>query len=244
MGNVSDTYRGLIRRYDGQDCPAILKDLPAKELANEVLAAAIGIFLGLPIPRPYLAFASSDRLVTDKAPALADGHLLFASTDVKQPQVAMLLQGPIANVVLARLASWPETGKLYGFDSLVANVDRHAGNLLFSGDHQVWVIDHGRCFTGPEWQPTDLAQPGVASRNRLREWLTPVLDLVARSSAAGSASRIPSELAGVNLRELAAANHVAGLLSEGDFDAVVDFLTARQPFTPGLAAAALDMLEL
>jgi hypothetical protein len=244
MGNVSDTYRGLIRRFDGEDCPAILKDLPVKELANEVLAAAVGIVLGLPIPRPYLALATPDRLKTSKGPLINDARLLFASTDVKQPQVAMLLEGSLAPVVLQRLAMWPGTGKLYGFDALVANVDRHAGNLLFSGDHRVWLIDHGRCFTGAAWQTADLAQPSIPTRNRLKEWLTPVLNMAARSLAAGGASTIPVDLAGVDLKEVAAANHVSDLLSDGDFQAVVEFLIGRQTYAPGLAAAALDMLEL
>ena len=40
--NVTDTYRGLILT-DAGERTAIIKDLPPKELANEVLGAAIAL---------------------------------------------------------------------------------------------------------------------------------------------------------------------------------------------------------
>ena len=239
-GNINDTYRGVIRTNVG-DRPAIIKDLPPRELANEVLAAGLGLAARLPIPPAYLAFASPDRLAAKYGPQLDGGRLLFASVDVGQPQVAMLCRDRGNAAVLGRLAAWAEAGRMYGFDALVANIDRHAGNLLFSGDQEVWMIDHGHCFTGPEWGHSDLTPPDVRVANRLTEWLTPVLAERQRTYAAHQAAVLAGDVP-VDFNALATANHLAELLDDGDFAAVVTFLQGRRPFTAGLAAEALGML--
>lgn len=239
VGNINDTYRGTIRTPVG-DRPAIIKDLKPRELANEVLAAGLGLGAGLPIPPAYLAFASNDRLPAQHGPILADGRLLFASVDVSQPQVAMLCRERGNAAVLGRLAAWSEAGRLYGFDALVANIDRHAGNLLFSGDREVWMIDHGHCFTGPQWAQTDLTPPDIRVANRLNEWLTPVLGDRERTLAAHRAAELAGNV--VDFHALATANYLAELLDDGDFAAVVTFLQGRQPHTAGLAAEALGVL--
>lgn len=239
-GNINDTYRGVIRTDTG-DRPAIIKDLAPRELANEVLAAGLGLSAGLPIPPAYLAFASTDRLSTKYGPELEGGRLVFASVDVGQPQVAMLCRERGNVAVLGRLAAWAEAGRLYGFDALVANIDRHAGNLLFSGDQEVWMIDDGHCFTGPEWGHSDLMPPDIRVTNRLTEWLTPVLADRQRQLAAHRAAELAGDV-GLDFAALATANYLAELLDDGDFMAVVTFLQGRQPHTAGLAAEALGML--
>ncbi|MBB5772828.1 hypothetical protein HNP47_002848 [Brevundimonas vesicularis] len=239
-GNINDTFRGVVRTEDG-DRTAIIKDLAQRELANEVLAAALGLAIGLPIPPAYLAYAASDRFPATKGPLLDSGRLVFASVDVGQPQVAMLCEAHGHPAVLRRLAAWSEAGQLYGFDALVANIDRHAGNLLFSGDREVWMIDHGHCFIGPQWADRDLVPADVRVRSRLQEWLTPALGDRQKQLAAHEALRLGGS-ALVNFADLAVANYMAELLDEGDFNAVVTFLQGRQPYTAGMAAEALGML--
>jgi hypothetical protein len=134
--NINDTYRGMVLTDDGEKI-SFIKDLEPKELANEVMTAAIGLMLGLPVPPPILALASDDRLLAKKGPVFEDGRLVFASADVAQPQVAMLYISGGGEKVLLRLAAWSQLGRLYGFDAFVANIDRHAGNILFSGDREV-----------------------------------------------------------------------------------------------------------
>jgi hypothetical protein len=238
--NVSDTYRGLILT-DAGERTAIIKDLPPKELANEVLGAAIALGLGLPVPPPYLALAHPDRFVASKGPVLGDGRLVYASVDVAQPQVAFLYKNGGGARVLARLAQWRELGKLYGFDALVANIDRHAGNILFSGDREVWVIDHGWCFTGPNWSSGDLTPPDKVVPSKLNGWLTPALDDRQRTVVAAGAAHIENDTAKFDLRVLASTNHVAALLTEGDLDAVLTFLDGRCRHVPRLAANTLGL---
>lgn len=240
--NVSDTYRGVIQTELGQRT-AIVKDLPATELANELLAGAIGIGLGLPIPPPYLVWASAERFAGSRGPRLDDGRLLFASVDVNQPQVAMLFAGA-GQPVLDRLADWPLLGRLYGFDAFVANVDRHAGNLLFSGDKEVWLIDHGYCFTGPSWRPGDFIPPDKRVRSALQEWLTPRLRDEVKERTANAAAVLEVAISTITPDALADTAHLRMLLEASDLDAVVLFLSERAQHVPKIAAETLNVGRL
>jgi hypothetical protein len=243
VGNITDTYRGVILTDHGERT-AVIKDLPIKELANEVLCAAIGLRLGLPVPPPYLAWAHPDRFQARKGPELGEGRLVFASVAVEQPQVAMLYNNGGGAAVLNRLAAWRALGRLYGFDALVANIDRHAGNILFSGDREVWLIDHGHCFTGPNWRAADLSPPDRSVPSRLSEWLTPVLDDSKKTTTARDAAQVETDVSRMDLRDLALANHMAVLLSGDDLDAVLGFLDERHPHVPRLAAMTLGLGRL
>lgn len=238
LGNVNDTYRGLVWTDRGERT-AIIKDLPPRELANEVMAAAVGTRLGLPIPPACLALAATEALATSKGPTIPGGRLVFASIDVGQPQVAMLYRAGGGPSLLARLAQWAQMGRLYGFDALTANTDRHAGNLLFSGDREVWLIDHGWCFTGPNWQPSDLSPVDRPVRSRLSEWLTPALDEEQRRAASRVAATVELDAAGLDLRAIAEANHLADLLTSGDLEAVLSYVQGRCSHVPRLAADTL-----
>jgi len=240
-GNVSDTYRGQVLTSENETRTAILKDVPPKELANEVFVASLARLIGLPVPEPYLALAKPDILATSRGPALEDGsRLVFASVDVAQPQVAMLYLGQGTQQVRSRIAEWASIGTLYGFDTLVANVDRHEGNLLFSGDKEVWLIDHGHCFGGPSWQTASLI-PNQFYPNKLSEWLTPAMTSARRAAVAGQAADLPNLFEGADFGQVAAANHVSSLLSETDFSAVMKFLHERLAHVPQQAAAALGI---
>lgn len=243
-GNVSDTYVGPILLSDGQIQQAYLKDLPARELANELMAAALASSVGLPIPWPFIAAAAPADLAATKAPALEDGRrLLFATVDAQIPSLRKLVLGAdpaLQQQVIARLLQWPQVGLLYGFDSLTANVDRNLGNLLFAGPGSVWLIDHGQCFTGPTWQPSDL-NPAAAYTDKLKMWLTPFMKESDRHAKATEAQAIVSLLGNMSIEELAQLNRVSDFLSAEDFSALIEFLSDRKQHVPKLAADALNV---
>jgi hypothetical protein len=243
LGNINDTYRGAVFTEAGVQ-PAILKDLEPKELANEVMSAAVGLLLELPIPVPVLAWASHDRLAAKNGPVFGDGRLIFASVDVARPQVAMMLRTSAGQRVLERLAAWRDLGRLYGFDAFVANIDRHAGNVLFSGDNEIWLIDHGWCFTGPRWTPSDLIPADKVMTSRLNDWLTPLLDNPRRVETASGAATIEIGALGLDFPDVAVANHMDSLLSEGDLQAVLSFLSQRCSHVPRLAAQSLGIQKM
>lgn len=245
IDNVSATYRGSIQTADGV-VVAIIKDIPAKELANELLAASIAIAVGLPIPTPVLAFAPIDTGLGSACP-LKDGSggLVFGSLDVGGTSVRQIyLAAPhesTAALIAERLAGWDDAGRLYGFDSWIANIDRNAGNLQFGGAGGIWLIDHARGFTGSEWAANAL-DPSHEYANRLSAWLTPSLTEEQRGEMAKSVGDASDRIDPALLDSLAIASHLAVLLTVGDRDAVVTFLTERMAHVPRLASRALGFL--
>jgi hypothetical protein len=247
VGNVSDTYVGPILLSNGQIQQAIIKDLPTRELANELMAATLSSAVGLPIPSPYIVAAASADLAASKGPALEDGRqLLFATVDAQTPSLRQILLASDPTVyqrLIERLLQWSHVGLLYGFDSLTANVDRHPGNLLFGGAEKVWLIDHGHCFTGPTWQPRDLDASSLYA-DKLKQWLTPYMDEGVRQTRASEAQNVVSLLGNKSIEELAQLNRVSTFLSEQDFAALVQFLNERKQHVPRLAANALSVTLL
>jgi HipA-like kinase len=240
-GNVNDTYRGQLLSDDGSMCAAIIKDLDQRQLANELMAAALAKAAGLPVPTPYLAIANQAALAARKGPRQPDGsRLVFASSDVHTPPIAQLYLGGAADAVKRRLADWDGIGGVYGFDAWIANIDRHERNLLFSGDKEVWLIDHGHCFSGPRWKPADL-DPKREYPSRLQYWLTPVMSSTRRDAVADSASAIESHISAIEPNYIGQRNRVTELIDQRDFTALAGFLSARCQQVPRLAAATLNI---
>ncbi|MDY0957871.1 HipA family kinase [Sphingomonas sp. CFBP8993] len=243
--NVSATYRGTIQ-LQSQLVRAIIKDIPPKELANELLAAAIAITGGLPVPLPILAFAAPDTgMGINCAYADGSGGLVFGSADVGGNSVRQLyISDPSrATEVLIgeRIAAWSAVGRLYGFDSWIANVDRNAGNLQFGEANEIWLIDHAQGFTGPAWEAENLTADREY-QNKLQSWLTPLLSADRRIELARDVGVEADRFDLAALAGLATRNHVADLLSAGDLDAVLKFLAARATHVPRMASRALGLL--
>jgi len=245
--NVGETYRGQILVGTSEVRPAIIKDIPSRELANELLATALGTALALPVPRAYLAIAPQAALPAKHAPKLSGLSLVFATADVASPSVASVVrtasdQSAAIRAAIEFLMKSGCLGDLYGFDSWVANVDRHVGNILLGGTGWPWLIDHGRCFTGSLWKASDLADPSLIFTSRLKQWLTPGLTKENREKYADDAKDLASKLKGVDAGALATENWVADLLDASDFSAVVAFLIGRVDHVPRIAADALDLI--
>jgi hypothetical protein len=67
IANLSDTYRGQILTEKGVRS-AIVKDIPIRELANELMAAVLATELGLHVPPAFIVAAAETVLVTKYAP--------------------------------------------------------------------------------------------------------------------------------------------------------------------------------
>jgi hypothetical protein len=243
--NVSDTYRGQILIGKNDVRSAIIKDIPIREVANEVLAAALGIAISLPVPPPFIALASPTELLTKHASKLGGSSILFASADVDSPSVSQIIvaqNGPAQAAAMRAVAKsliecgW--LGEFYGFDGWAANIDRHVGNVLI-GSNQPWLIDHGRSFTGSAWTVADLV-PSKLYRHRLKEWLTPLLDGKDQKRFSVAAADMINKLSALNVGTLGSENRLPALLGQEDFNRLVTFLTDRIAFVPRIAADALN----
>jgi hypothetical protein len=246
IANLSDTYRGQILTENGVRS-AIVKDIPARELANELMAAVLATELGLPIPPAFLVAAAENVLVTKHSPKIDNVSLLFGSADLSSPSVAQIINTKLGidaaalQRVIDALIKSGRLGNFYGFDAWSANIDRHPGNILLAFDALPWLIDHGRCFTGQQWVPADL----VADRlfiSRLKVWLTPRLSAAQKSEYAREASTLAARIAAVNVRQAGTTNGLPELYGEDDFNALVTFLCDRVAHTARIAADTLDLV--
>jgi hypothetical protein len=250
IANLSDTYRGQILIGESEVRTAIIKDIPVREVANEVLAATLAIAMSLPVPPPFLALASPSDLPTKHASKLGVSSLLFASADANSPSVAQIVvaQSPQAQMAAMQMVAkslidcgW--LGEFYGFDGWSANVDRHVGNVLIGSNRQPWLIDHGRCFTGAAWSPADL-DAAKLYRHRLKEWLTPLLNDAEQRRFSAAAAAMAPKLNDLDVAALGAQNGLPALLGEHDFNRLVTFLRDRIGFVPRIAADALDQARI
>lgn len=246
VGNVNETYRGQVKLADGSIAMAIVKDLSLRQLSNELLASTLARALGLPTPRVFIAAARPGVFELKHAPSLSDGSkLVFASLDAETPSfVFRYKEDPaLAPSLLAALISWKGLGRCYGFDTWAANIDRHAGNLLFGGPKNVWLIDHGHAFTGPEWIMADL-RPYDKYAHRLGVWLTPSILPVDRTVKASEAAGLEALLTDPNIDEIIQASRIDKLLPAEEIDALRNFLRDRRAFVAYYSNEALGISTL
>lgn len=246
-GNVNETFRGQILLADGSVKSAIIKDLDPKQLSNELLGSALARTAGLPTPDAFLALVRGTDMPATKGPLLADGNrLVFASADVKVPNITFRVQSANPDEqrqLLHDIIEWADLGHLYAFDSWIANIDRHTGNLLFGGKNEVWLIDHGHCFSGPAWQPEDL-DPNGYYRNRLSEWLTNHLNSNQKIKRSSEVAEFAKRIASIDVANSSEQSHISVIVPKNHVRAVEEFLRLRSRYIPVHANRALGVPTL
>ena len=208
---VNDTYFGSIFT-DSEEYPAYIKDLDETQLINELLAAALGACLGLPMPKPYLVLVDADHRFT-KGPTLDEKgtqRLAFASSDQSVPSVKQLVRKG-AKIPGDSVSKWKQLDDAVFFDEWIANGDRHIGNLLFDGRGRYFLIDHGHSFTGPNWEPQNL-YPNHQSINQLiNGWLEPYLSKTTKQRVAKSARKTEAGCAGISINDVLSCSRLISI---------------------------------
>jgi hypothetical protein len=128
---------------------------------------------------------------------------------------------------------------MYAFDSWVANTDRHDGNILHGSDMSVWLIDHGRCLTGENWQPADLI-PNQVYDNKLKGWLTHLLGINEISKSKAELKEIQKSISLLDVRQSLVDALASNFLKPKERQAVLDFLATRVSRVEKDASAALS----
>lgn len=245
--NVNDTFRGQILTEERTVESTIIKDLTPKELSNELIAAAFATLLGLPIPDAFLAVVPPGVLYATKGPTTRDGQqLVFASVAANAQSLRFRLQNSLSAdqlALLRDLTEWPQLGHLYAFDAWIANIDRNVGNLLYAGKDKVWIIDHGHCFSGPNWSPSNL-DPKKTYRHRLKEWLTSTMATAKRADVAQSASSFCMQIGKIPVSKTIGSSGAVPISIASDIKSLDRFLNDRVPELPGHTADALGLLVL
>lgn len=242
-GNVNETFSGQVLTANGNIRHAIIKDLDIIQLCNELFAYSLASELKLPVPDCFLGLVPQGEIALSNAPFLPNGaRLVFVSVDVKVPNVTFRLRADLSKQkdILSELAQWDELGVLYAFDTWIANIDRHPGNLLFGNSNEVWLIDHGHSFTGPNWQPTDL-DATQQYRNRLSDWLTKELTSSQKKQHSKELRKFCSELSKIDVINAVRSSRVAELLQSELASALETFITDRSSNVDRLASQSLGV---
>jgi len=243
--NVNDTWLGTVKLKDGTVLHAFLKDIYAKELANELLGAALASSLNLPVPQTILALAKPDIVPAVKGRSVnGEYRLLFGSERKGSPPLSQMWTGEFMPASIAEsLSAWTRGGDAFAFDTWTANIERNLGNLLFGGPRDVWLIDHGECFTGRLWSGDELI-PDAHYQNKMASWLIPYLDGKQRESLRSAAWAMQSAVRSLDIDAIAAASLAASILTVRDTEAILAFLKERIEHFPSIAMAQAGNPEL
>lgn len=246
-GNLNNTFRGPVLTDDGEERLAFIKDLNLVQLCNELVVFCLARNANLPTPDCYLGLVRPGVLPISNAPQIHDGcHLVLVSVDVKIPNMTYRWKGADdlgKRALVSELAKWNDLGQLYAFDSWVANVDRNTGNLLFGGDNEYWIIDHGHCFTGPSWQPENL-KPDRQYLNKLELWVTQFMTVEQKKKCVKAARQFGVEIDGFDASETSQNSRIAELLPLQYVEALKEFLEKRAARVPLDASKALGVPQL
>ncbi len=242
--SVNSLYRGHVELSDKSTRSCILKDIPRLEFVNELVSTALARALGLPVPEVVLALVPDDhdqKKYFVKSPQIQGGSVVFSTVDVQVPNLTQRIQNAHQwehPVITHQLLNWRMKSDLYGFDTWIANTDRHRGNILLSSTGQIWLVDHGRSFTKEDWSPADL-DPNKIYANRLAEWYTRLMDLKLRNDTKLNLPIVEGKIKLIDLPLLLSSVFNLKMTQSLEESAMLTFLTQRVSRVASDASLAL-----
>ncbi len=171
-------------------------------LFNEVAGALIARHAGIGAPPggllwvphavltglfPGSHFAQHEHMVPCYASAPIENGYGLAALGLAQAS------GEVLEKVRRLLSEWPGFAPCVAFDEWVANVDRHANNVLVGRGGRLVPIDHSDCFGGPTQSDDDFDTPLAWFRNRLLEehFIPDQLPLPTKAAMTHAATALP-----------------------------------------------------
>lgn len=243
--SINSLYRGQVELSDGSVKSCLLKNIDRIEVVNELIANLVAHKMDLPIPLAVLTFVPdtyNDKNQFSNSYRVPGGALAFASVDAQTPNLLQRIQAthPLGQKIIKNaLSGWTKKSELYGFDTWVANVDRHLGNLLFGNNNEIWLIDHGRCFTKENWSPSDL-DPNILYENKLKLWYTLLMDPSSRQQTADDLQDVQDQVAKFDIGAILKDSLASRLIDSAEQTALQAFLAARIGRVVSDGAAALQ----
>ncbi len=224
---VNETYRGPIETATGKTF-AYVKLLPTKELINELVSSVLGRTIGMPIPPGFIVLVSREDYPDSEflSHQATDKALAFGVESIGYPDLKRRVKIEGDTVIDELFRTWTGWGEAMTFDEWVANRDRNQGNLLLGGPGEVWLIDHGQAFTGPNWSAADL-DPSIAVRNEIARVIAPRLALPERHRALRRATEMSEECRKVSGRDVLKEAFIAAFTSEEEIEALRNFIEQR-----------------
>lgn len=223
---VNETYLGHIDSAN-QRHKAYIKVLNEKQLVNELLANTLGRLLSLPIPRGFLLRVKpSDLPESTLLKGLDEEVLVFGSQALKYPSLARRYKSDSVEVSRWLKANFKILDETIIFDDFVANIDRNPGNLLVGGGGEVWLIDHGHSFTGPNWNAQNLVA-NEKYTNLMANAFINTMTLPERIKLKDKASKLSDVLAKVDKKDTINSCYVNHIIPATELDSLESFVIDR-----------------
>ncbi|QVW25333.1 hypothetical protein KJF94_07100 [Pseudomonas hormoni] len=153
-----------------------------REITSEALGHVLGKACGMSMPDNAGVIVLERGMIPDsvlsKLDEVTHGHaqdsfLAWFSQDMIYPNLVERLIGDPANDfqskrirrIAEKLSKHPDAPALVSFDEWLLNSDRHLGNLLAAAKGKMMLIDQGRIFRLPSWQPGSLGSTDSRCQN-------------------------------------------------------------------------------
>lgn len=244
FSNESKKYYGEIILHDNSIKKAYIKDITTKELLNELLSYCIAKILHCPVADSFLVYCKNGSIPIYHAPAMAGGHVLFASEDQSLDSLKYLinsLDDAAVEEAIKLLASNENIDAVYALDILIANTDRNMGNILF-GKNDFVLIDHARTFGLPQCKNFNDLVFHAKYECLIEEWLTPRIDSEQRNSILNRIeNRIPKIRKGL-LESILYNSYIRNNTSDRERSSVFEFLWRRKSMLRTLSADSLGII--
>ena len=225
---VSETWKGTIITESGPTI-SFVKILTDQQLISEIVCALVGRAINLAIPRPFLVKVEKDVLPNSgKWVAGITSCLGFGSEDAGVHNFKRFFSNSSKKheKLSSMLQSWPDFRRATFFDELIANTDRHLGNILFEKKDKFWLIDHGHALTGPQWSIQSL-QYNVQVRNKLLEIAVPQLNIDQRAEWGEAAKKEAQDYQVIDFPNLSTRGRLNECATIDQGNAVIDFFVGR-----------------
>ncbi|MFC0666898.1 hypothetical protein ACFSKY_14980 [Azotobacter chroococcum] len=203
-------------------CPVTGKEVANQEIVSEALGYVLAKSVGLNVPdtagiillepwqipealHPALRETCSGRAQNDyfcwftkdmKYPSLRQLHW----SDVRHPYLQELRGRRLAR----QLADNPEASSIIVLDQWLLNSDRNIGNLLESPCKSLFLIDHGRLFHYPNWEPGRIGMAPWPCENRLQKLIDDFIPDWSEALPNKSARALAYNIFAVSFREAGA----------------------------------------
>ncbi len=159
-GGTSEVWIGRIAIPSGA-ASVYFKMQSARQFWIESVCARLAEAAGLPTGKLYWGRIERSDLPDSKQWNNGESWRVVLAVQANRGATLERMGESIVPEALQGTSSYP---LMCAFDELIANGDRHNGNLLVDGRGQYWLIDHGHAFGGPDH---DLANPYPIFENQL-----------------------------------------------------------------------------
>ena len=242
---VNETWKGRVHLLNGVTVAAYVKLLTPRQLTNELFGAELARAVGMWVPDAYVVRIdrSDYSEMFTKLNIPSQQIFAFGSRDVGVKSLARhyrVAGVAFKNWLVNHCSQWK---RAVSFDGWIANIDRHLGNALIGGPDELWLIDHGHSFTGPDWTESTLIPSGIFTNrliNELNEVITRELgdDIVAEAAN----SQFMFQLA--NVEGVLNQSHASMFLTSSERGALVQFIEQRKSMFLASVAAAIGRPQL